>query len=185
MKILVKDEDSRSRMYRGGQMALESMGVISNSNGFDNELEILASSNISGRVVKALKLYVSYELEGSIRKHELYKNNPYIVDMPENQLDELESVIAMRVSRRGSGLHVEGKLFVPKAKEPMTFERDVNALPGSFSTPVGTVTLQRIPVWRQPTVICLPQSCRSTLPPSPMAHASRPAPPARPPLWPS
>ena len=145
MKILVKDEDSRSRMYRGGQMALESMGVISNSNGFDNELEILASSNISGRVVKALKLYVSYELEGSIRKHELYKNNPYIVDMPENQLDELESVIAMRVSRRGSGLHIEGKLFVPKAKEPMTFERDVNALPGSFSTPVGTVTLQSNP----------------------------------------
>lgn len=145
MKILVKDEDSRSRMYRGGQMALESMGVISNSNGFDNELEILASSNISGRVVKALKLYVNYELEGSIRKHELYKNNPYIVDMPENQLDELESVIAMRVSRRGSGLHIEGKLFVPKAKEPMTFERDVNALPGSFSTPVGTVTLQRNP----------------------------------------
>ena len=43
MKILVKDEDSRSRMYRGGQLALESMGVISKSNGFDNELEILTS----------------------------------------------------------------------------------------------------------------------------------------------
>lgn len=145
MKILVKDEDSRSRMYRGGQMALESMGVISNSNGFDNELEILASSNISGRVVKALKLYVSYELEGCIRKQELYKNNPYIVDMPEQQLQELESVIALRVSRRGSGLHIEGKLYVPKAKEPMLFERDVKSLPGSFSTPVGTITLQRNP----------------------------------------
>ena len=67
MKILVKDEDSRSPMYRSGQMALESMGVISNSNGFDNELEILASSNISKRVVKALKLYVGYELEGRIQ----------------------------------------------------------------------------------------------------------------------
>ena len=145
MKILVKDEDSRSRMYRGGQMALESMGVISNSNGFDNELEILASSNISGRVVKALKLYVSYELEGRLRKRELYKDNPYIVDMPEQQLQELESVIALRVSRRGSGLHVEGKLYVPKAKEPMLFERDVKSLPGSFNTPVGTVTLQRNP----------------------------------------
>lgn len=145
MKILVKDEDSRSRMYRGGQMALESMGVISNSNGFDNELEILASSNISGRVVKALKLYVSYELEGRIRKHELYKDNPYIVDMPENQIEDLQSLIALRVSRRGSGLHIKGKLYVPKAKEPMEFERDVKALPGSFSTPVGTITLQRNP----------------------------------------
>ena len=69
MKILVKDEDSRSRMYRGGQLALESMGVISNSNGFDNELEILTSSNISQRVIKSLKLYVSYELDGRLRNH--------------------------------------------------------------------------------------------------------------------
>lgn len=145
MKILVKDDDTKSRMYRGGQMALESMGVISNSNGFDNELEILASSNISGRVVKALKLYVSYELEGRIRKHELYKDNPYIVDMPESQLRDLESLIKLRVSRRGGGLHVEGKIYVPKADEPMLFERDVKSLPGSFNTPVGTITLQRNP----------------------------------------
>ncbi|HBC29283.1 MAG TPA: chain-length determining protein [Prevotellaceae bacterium] len=146
MKILVKDEDSRSPMYRSGQMALESMGVISNSNGFDNELEILASSNISKRVVKALKLYVGYELEGRIRKHEMYKDNPYIVDMPGNQIDDMQSLILLRVSRRGSGLHVKGKLYAPKAKEPMVFERDVKSLPGSFSTPVGTVTLQRNPV---------------------------------------
>lgn len=145
MKILVKDEDTRSRMYRGGQLALESMGVVSNSNGFDNELEILTSLNISQRVVKALKLYVSYELDGRLRNHELYKNNPYIVDMPENQLVDLHSLIELRISRRGSGVHVEGKLYVPKAKEPIPFERDVKALPGSFNTPVGTITLQRNP----------------------------------------
>ncbi|MGN0233692.1 MAG: GumC family protein [Bacteroidaceae bacterium] len=145
MKVLVKDEDSRSRMYRGGQLALESMGVVSNSNGFDNELEILTSSNISERVVRALKLYVGYELDGRLRNQELYKNNPYIVDMPENQLVDLHSLMKLRISRRGSGVHVEGKLYVPRAKEPIPFERDVKTLPGSFNTPVGTVTLQRNP----------------------------------------
>lgn len=145
MKILVKDEDSRSHMYRGGQLALESMGVISNSNGFDNELEILTSSNISQRVVKSLKLYVSYELDGRLRNHELYKNNPYIVDMPENQLVDLHSLIQLKIDRQGDGVHVEGEIYVPRAKEPILFERSVKELPGSFNTPVGTITLQRNP----------------------------------------
>ena len=145
LKILVKDEDSRSRMYRGGQLALESMGVISNSNGFDNELEILTSSNISQRVIKSLKLYVSYELDGRLRNHELYKNNPYIVDMPENQLVDLHSLIQLKIDRQGDGVHVEGEIYVPRAKEPILFERSVKELPGSFNTPVGTITLQRNP----------------------------------------
>lgn len=145
MKILVKDEDSRSRMYRGGQLALESMGVISNSNGFDNELEILTSSNISQRVVKSLKLYVSYELDGRLRNHELYKNNPYIVDMPENQLVDLHSLIQLKINRQGDGVHVAGEIYVPRSKEPILFERSVKELPGSFNTPVGTITLQRNP----------------------------------------
>ena len=145
MKILVKDEDSRSRMYRGGQLALESMGVISNSNGFDNELEILTSSNISQRVIKSLKLYVSYELDGRLRNHELYKNNPYIVDMPENQLVDLHSLIQLKIDRQGDGVHVAGEMYVPRSKEPILFERSVKELPGSFNTPVGTITLQRNP----------------------------------------
>lgn len=145
MKILVKDEDSRSRMYRGGQLALESMGVISNSNGFDNELEILTSSNISQRVVKSLKLYVSYELDGRLCNHELYKNNPYIVDMPENQLVDLHSLIQLKIDRQGDGVHVAGEIYVPRSKEPILFERSVKELPGSFNTPVGTITLQRNP----------------------------------------
>ena len=145
MKILVKDEDSRSRMYRGGQLALESMGVISNSNGFDNELEILTSSNISQRVIKSLKLYVCYELDGRLRNHELYKNNPYIVDMPENQLVDLHSLIQLKIDRQGDGVHVAGEIYVPRSKEPILFERSVKELPGSFNTPVGTITLQRNP----------------------------------------
>ena len=145
MKILVKDEDSRSRMYRGGQLALESMGVISNSNGFDNELEILTSSNISQRVIKSLKLYVSYELDGRLRNHELYKNNPYIVDMPENQLVDLHSLVQLKIDRQGDGVHVAGGIYVPRSKEPILFERSVKELPGSFNTPVGTITLQRNP----------------------------------------
>ena len=40
MKVLIKDDEGK-KWGRGGQMNLDEMGLISNSNGFDNELEIL------------------------------------------------------------------------------------------------------------------------------------------------
>ena len=96
-------------------------------------------------MIKSLKLYVSYELDGRLRNHELYKNNPYIVDMPENQLVDLHSLIQLKIDRQGDGVHVAGEIYVPRAKEPILFERSVKELPGSFNTPVGTITLQRNP----------------------------------------
>ena len=40
MKVLIKDEGINNRS-KGNQINLENIGLISNSNGFDNELEIL------------------------------------------------------------------------------------------------------------------------------------------------
>ena len=56
MKVLIKDDSNKRSM--GGQMSLDDMGLISNSNGFANELEILTSTRVNSRVVKSLKLYV-------------------------------------------------------------------------------------------------------------------------------
>ena len=102
MKVLIKDNDDNRKRMIAGQMNLESMGLISNSNGFDNELEILNSTNINSRVVKSLKLYVSYAIEGRVRKIEQYQNNPIIVDMPQHQLAVLNTPIAMEIDREGT-----------------------------------------------------------------------------------
>ena len=146
MKVLIKDnDDNRKRMMAAGQMNLESMGLISNSNGFDNELEILNSTNINSRVVKSLKLYVSYAIQGRIRKLEQYQNNPIIVDMPQHQLAVLNSVISLEMTKEGKGLHVEGKVYIEGQKEPVTFERNIQKLPGSINTPMGVIIFQQNP----------------------------------------
>ena len=145
MKVLVKDDSQNPRYMRNGMMSLEQMGLISNSNGFDNELEILNSANLSARTVKSLKLYVSYAIEGTLRKLEQYKNNPIIVDMPEQQITDLSSPIAMEITKAGKGLKVKGEIFVKGQRKPLTFERSVKELPGSFSTTVGTIILQQNP----------------------------------------
>ena len=153
MKVLIKDEEGRNRTM-GGQMNLESMGIISNSNGFDNELEILNSTNVNSRVVKSLKLYVSYAIEGRIRKVEQYQNNPIIVDMPQHQLIVLQSPIMLEIDKNGKGLKVQGKVYVPEQKEPITFEREVKKLPGSINTPMGVIIFQQNPgtKWKDETL---------------------------------
>ena len=146
MKVLIKDDEGNKRMMGGhGQLNLENMGIISNSNGFDNEIEILTSTNINSRVVKSLKLYVSYAIEGRFRKIEQYLSNPIIVDMPQHQLAVLGTPIEIEMSKAGKGLHVSGKVRIVGQKEPVTFERDIQKLPGSINTPMGVIMFQQNP----------------------------------------
>ena len=153
MKVLIKDEGGNGRSM-GGQMNLEQMGLISNSNGFDNELEILNSTNVNSRVVKSLKLYVSYAIEGKIRKVEQYQNNPIIVDMPQPQLMVLRSPIELEMTKADKGLHVSGKVRIAGRNEPVTFEHDVKSLPGSINTLMGVISFQQNPgiKWKDETL---------------------------------
>ncbi len=145
MKVLIKDNEGNARRAMGGQMNLESMGIISNTNGFENELEILTSTNINSRVVKSLKLYVSYAIEGKVKKIEQYQNNPIIVDMPQHQLAVLRNTIDIEITKAGKGLHVVGKVMLPGQKEPVTFEHNLQKLPGSINTPMGVIIFQQNP----------------------------------------
>lgn len=144
MKILIKDE-SEQRRFGPSQLSMENIGIISNTNGFDNELEILTSTNISKRVVKSLKLYVSYFVNGRVRDHELYKTAPVIVDIPQDQLETLESPIALKIVKKEKGVHVSGKISIPHEKEQLTFERDLTKLPETITTPVCKIIIQQNP----------------------------------------
>lgn len=145
MKVLIKDDQQGKQMSRAGQMNLSQMGLVSNSNGFDNELEILTSTNVSSRVVKSLKLYVSYAIEGRIQKIEQYQDNPIIVDMPQHQLTALRTPIELEMTKAGKGLHVTGKVSMAGQKEPVTFDYDLKKLPGSINTPMGVIIFQQNP----------------------------------------
>lgn len=153
MKVLIKDDNGRKRSM-GGQLNLEDMGLISNSAGFDNELEILNSTNINSRVVKSLKLYVDYAVQGRVRRVEQYQNNPIIVDMPQHQLGVLKDPIALEITKAGKGLFIKGEVHLEGQREPVTFEREVKKLPGSVNTPMGVIIFQQNPgtKWKDETL---------------------------------
>ena len=145
MKILIKDDDKK--MSRGGgQIDLENVGLFSNSNGFENELEILRSTNINTRVVKTLKLYVSYAIDGKVSRRELYNTNPLIVDMPESQLAVLQTPIELEITKEDKeGYVIKGAVPVKGRNDKITFERQIKKLPGNITTPAGTVIIQQNP----------------------------------------
>lgn len=140
MKVLIKDSDQKRRSFNS--MGLSEMGLLSNSNGFDNELEILCSASVSERVVKRLKLYVSYYLEGKVVNKELYKDNPVQVDLEEQFLDAIERPFTMTLTKRGDGVYLEG-CFDELNPDEVTFRQDVKSLPANIQTPKGTLILQK------------------------------------------
>lgn len=138
VKILIRESNQR------GNSEMQAMGEISNSSGFNNELEIISSAAISERVVRNLKLYTTYSKEGKIVDHELYKNSPVLVDIAENRLSDLRTSINLVVTRKGKGIHVDGAIG-GNAKENPTFSKDIATLPATISTAAGPIILQKNP----------------------------------------
>lgn len=145
MKVLIKDDDGPQSRSAANALDQLGMGMMSNSNGFDNELEILTSTNIATRVVEKLKMYVSYAYEGRVAPIELYKNTPVTVDMNKEDLDKLKSPLTFTITRKGHGIQVKGEVFADGAPIPQAFTGQINTFPGEVKTPLGTLTFERNP----------------------------------------
>lgn len=141
-KILIKDESQKK--MGGSDLGLDQLGLISNSNGFDNELEILSSTAVATRAVKELKLYVTYHVQGRVTEAELYKNSPILVDLEESRLELLELPIPIEITKIDQGIHVIVQL-PSKTEEPEFLERDLTTLPCLLSTKVGKIMFTQNP----------------------------------------
>lgn len=149
MKVLIKDSGQKNGGFNG--MGLSEIGLLSNTNGFDNELEILCSATVSERVTKRLKLYTTYYLEGKVVNRELYKNSPVLVDLEEQFLDVLDGPISLVLTKKGDGMHIEG-YFDPLDPDVVTYSGNVKSLPSNIQTPKGTLLFQRNPLLRADSV---------------------------------
>ena len=142
-KVLIKDDSNNKQ---GADMTLDQLGIISNSNGFENELEIISSTSVATRAVRKLKLYVSYFVEGRMTESELYKCSPIIVDMEENQLDQLPYPLEMVFTTTGKeSVRVEIPSEISEGGEQEAFTREIKQFPAVVNTRFGQVMLIRNP----------------------------------------
>ena len=92
VKMLVKDDNNKMRSGGNTQMLsnMQDLGFISNSNGIDNEIEIIKSHILAQEAVKDLKLYVEYKQEGRFKDHLIYKSQPVNVVLDPQSLDKMD-----------------------------------------------------------------------------------------------
>lgn len=141
-KLLIKEEQNGRR--GNSIQSSANLGIISNSNGIDNEMEILKSRTLAQQAVYDLKLYTSYRHEGRIKDHLIYGEQEVNVDMDYEHLKKLNAPMSFKITREGRNYHVVGSYFVPIDDNsynpgPVTVDKVITALPATLGTRVGMV----------------------------------------------
>lgn len=144
-KLLIKGDDQTSRRGNSIQTSAN-LGIISNSSGIDNEMEILKSRTLAQQAVYDLKLYVSYRHEGKIKDHTLYGDQEINIDMDIDHLKKLNAPMQLKVTREGRNYHITGSYYVPIDDNsynpgPETINKTFSALPATIGTRVGVIRL--------------------------------------------
>ncbi len=141
-KLLIKDDDSRGRGGKSGVLTTSNLGIMSNSTGIDNEMEILSSLSIAQQAVRDLKLYVNYSLEGKVKDHLIYNSESISVDLDPSHLEKLNYPISLEINRKGSSYTVTGEYLNPKTGVKNSIEKTITSFPTRIDTKTGIITLQ-------------------------------------------
>lgn len=146
-KILIKQSDSPARS-RNAIAAATDLGMMTETDGFSNELEILKSSGLAAEVLKNLKLYTSYQLKGRFGKTTVYKDQPINVDLQSSVLDKLNRPMSIVINRSGGTYNASITYYVPITEFEVEEFPNVNnvkitSFPMTVSTKVGNVTFSK------------------------------------------
>lgn len=139
-ELLIKEDDPYNRrMQNYGFSGFSQLGILNNTNGFDNEIEILSSKTLAKRSVMNLKLYTRYAYEGTFKSLELYEDSPLRADMSMTDLDTLAAPVSLKViPKESGGYKIEGCACKEK------FETEINNFPIRIKTQSGWVFLSRV-----------------------------------------
>lgn len=143
-KLLIKDNDQNGGGRSANMLNSATLGMISNSNGFDNELEILTSHSLAQQAVRDLKLYVNYYHVGKVKEVLMYKTQPINVDVDPSHLERLNAPIDLKIERTGNSYHVTGTYYVPvnddQADGPFSIDKTFSQLPATIGTRAGIIS---------------------------------------------
>ncbi len=141
-KLLIKD-NNQSR--RGSTLNTSTLGMLSNSEGVDNEMEVLTSHSLAQQTVRDLKLYVSYYAVGRVKDQILYRTQPINVDVDPAHVEKLNAPISLSIKRESGKYHVTGTYYVPvdesQAEGPFAIDKTISQLPATIGTRAGTISL--------------------------------------------
>ena len=143
-KLLIKDESGSNRRGQSLQN-MSNLGIISNSTGIDNEMEILTSHSLAEDAIRDLKLYVNYSTKGRVKDVILYRNQPLNVDVDPEHLEKLNAPIDLTITKDSIFYIVSGTYYVPtndnSIEGPYSINRKITNLPATIATRAGIITI--------------------------------------------
>ena len=143
-KLLIKDESGSNRRGQSLQN-MSNLGIISNSTGIDNEMEILTSHSLAEDAIRDLKLYVNYSTKGRVKDVILYRNQPLNVDVDPGHLEKLNAPIDLTITKDSIFYIVSGTYYVPtndnSNEGPYSINRKITNLPTTIATRAGIITI--------------------------------------------
>lgn len=146
-KILIKNERQSSPYANSLNTTFSELGFMNNSNGFDNEIEVLRTRMLNKRVVRDLKLYVAYFSDHRIKDREIYgKNSPYLVDIDESMLDSLKHTVKVRLESTGKGALQVNISYTDIFGTDHESDKTVTQFPAKLQTPLGNVIIRQNPL---------------------------------------
>ncbi len=146
VKFLIKDNDNQSKYNRNiSTLNTTTLGLITNSDGFDNELSILSSASLAEQTVRDLKLYVAYFMETRVTTQEYYLTQPISVDLDQPHLELLKKPISLNIVRHGNEYTVTGEYtYVPddinKPLRTYLIDKKFTRFPAAINTSVGIIS---------------------------------------------
>ena len=144
--VLIKEDDPRTRAMQansGALEALQSMGGLSMTSSFDNEVEILKSRTLIQKVVTRLGLYISTVEDRSFGYDQpLYKNAPIQVYLTPEEAGKLEGGARLKMIYTPEGkLSIKAEYMLNQEKQ--SEEKTFDALPAVLPTPVGVFSFTK------------------------------------------
>lgn len=149
-RMLIKGEEKEGN---NSQLLskMEDFGFLTNSNGIENEMEILKSRVLLRDVVKDLKLYTEYRRVEQILKPILYGKQPLNVDLDPVHIDSVDRELLTGVNSIEMTLHRDDNYYVVNGqvllddKVTETFARKFRNLPATFRCSLGSLTFTANP----------------------------------------
>lgn len=143
-KLLIKNDEDSNRRGGNSLRNATNLGMISASNGIDNEMEILTSRTLAEQVVRDLKLYVTYQTSGKIKDVLTYKPVPITVDVDPAHVEMLTSPIKLTITREANKYHVQGTYTVPignsQTNATYKIDKTFSTLPATIGTKAGIIS---------------------------------------------
>lgn len=149
-KLLIKDDDNQpTRSGKSALLASNTLGIMSNSTGIDNEMEILKSTRLAEQTCRDLKLYVTYKVEGRVKTNLVYGNEPISADIDPMHLEKLKNPVSLEITSQNRKYHITGQYTTVSGSEensaPVKYsiDRTADRMPYTINTSIGIITLKR------------------------------------------